>query len=79
VILRARFGCLVLYLLLLLFRKQCTLRKLAGRARLQGVSWLAPECFRGEGLSKHSDVYAFGSLMWELYTGEVRERYQGAA
>jgi hypothetical protein len=51
---------------------QCVLRKLAGRPRLQAVSWLAPECFRGEGLSKFSDVYAFGILMWELYTGQVR-------
>lgn len=48
------------------------MRKLAGRPRLQAVSWLAPECFRGDGLSKHSDVYAFGILMWELYTGQVR-------
>jgi hypothetical protein len=47
------------------------MRKLAGRPRLQAVSWLAPECFRGDGLSKHSDVYAFGILMWELYTGQV--------
>ena len=60
--------------MLLLLLLQCTLRKLAGRARLQGVSWLAPECFRGEGLSKYSDVYAFGILMWELYTGEVRRQ-----
>lgn len=51
---------------------QVTMRKLAGRQRLQAVSWLAPECFRGEGLSKHSDVYSFGILMWELYTGQVR-------
>lgn len=61
-------------LLLLPPMLQCTLRKLAGRARLQGVSWLAPECFRGEGLSKYSDVYAYGILMWELYTGEVRRQ-----
>jgi serine/threonine protein kinase len=47
------------------------MRKLAGRPRLQAVSWLSPECFRGDGLSKHSDVYAFGILMWELYTGQV--------
>jgi serine/threonine protein kinase len=47
------------------------MRKLAGRPRLQAISWLAPECFRGDGLSKHSDVYAFGILMWELYTGQV--------
>lgn len=47
------------------------MRKLAGRPRLQAVSWLAPECFKGDGLSKHSDVYAFGILMWELYTGQV--------
>ncbi|WIA14830.1 hypothetical protein OEZ85_001549 [Tetradesmus obliquus] len=51
--------------------RQVTMRKLAGRPRLQAVSWLAPECFRGDGLSKHSDVYAFGILMWELYTGQV--------
>jgi serine/threonine protein kinase len=57
-----------------MFGVQCTLRKLAGRPRLQAVSWLAPECFRGDGLSKYSDVYAFGILMWELYTGEVSPR-----
>jgi serine/threonine protein kinase len=42
------------------------------------VSWLAPECFRGEGLSKYSDIYAFGILMWELYTGEVRQAGGGS-
>jgi serine/threonine protein kinase len=54
------------------------MRKLAGRPRLQAVSWLAPECFRGDGLSKHSDVYAFGILMWELYTGQVGMQKLGA-
>ncbi|KAF8056396.1 MAP3K12 [Scenedesmus sp. PABB004] len=51
--------------------RQVAMRKLAGRPRPQAVSWLAPECFRGEGLSKYSDVYAYGILMWELYTGQV--------
>ena len=50
---------------------QVVVRKLAYRPRLQGVGWLAPECFRGDGLSKHTDVYAFGILMWELYTSKV--------
>eukprot|EP00879_Flechtneria_rotunda_P012391 GHRR01012939.1.p1 GENE.GHRR01012939.1~~GHRR01012939.1.p1 ORF type:complete len:450 (+),score=176.99 GHRR01012939.1:771-2120(+) len=51
--------------------KQVSVRKLAGRPRLQAVSWLAPECFKGASLSKQTDVYAFGILMWELYTGQV--------
>ena len=47
------------------------LRKLAGRARLHAVGWLPPECFRGEGLGRAADVYAFGILMWEALTGQV--------
>eukprot|EP00877_Chromochloris_zofingiensis_P007103 jgi/Chrzof1/2646/Cz11g23210.t1 len=46
-------------------------KKLAGRSRQHAVRWLPPECFRGDGLSKYTDVYAFGMLMWELYTGQV--------
>jgi serine/threonine protein kinase len=48
-----------------------TVKKLVGRTRAHAASWLPPECFRGEALSKSSDVYAFGILMWELYSGQV--------
>jgi serine/threonine protein kinase len=41
-----------------------------GRARPQDAPYLAPEVFRGEPFSKATDVYAFGLLMWELYTGQ---------
>jgi serine/threonine protein kinase len=49
-----------------------TVKKLVGRSRMNSVGWLPPECFRGEPLGKQGDVYAFGILMWELYTGQVR-------
>lgn len=51
--------------------RQVTVKKLVGRPRPNGVFYLAPEVFRGEGLSRGSDIYAFGLLMWELYTGQV--------
>ena len=56
-----------------------TVKKLVGRSRMHAVSWLPPECFRGQPLGKQGDVYAFGILMWELYTGQVRMgRLEGA-
>jgi hypothetical protein len=51
-----------------------SLRKLAGRARPHGAAWLPPECLKGEALGRGADVYAFGILMWELLTGQVRIR-----
>lgn len=57
-----------------------SLRKLAGRARLHAVGWLPPECFKGESISRAADAYAFGILMWECLTGQVRGLvYDGAA
>lgn len=48
-----------------------TVRKLVQRSRLHAAACLPPEAFRGEPLSKAGDAYAFGLLMWELYTGQV--------
>jgi hypothetical protein len=45
-------------------------RKMIGRPRPQDGPYLAPEVFRGEPFSRPTDVYAFGLLMWELYTGQ---------
>ncbi|GBF96720.1 hypothetical protein Rsub_09462 [Raphidocelis subcapitata] len=50
--------------------RSLNLRKLAGRARLHGVAWLPPECFKGEGIGRGTDVYAFGMLIAELLTGQ---------
>lgn len=35
------------------------------------LSHAAPELIRGEELSKASDVYSVGVLLWELVTGQV--------
>lgn len=48
---------------------QLLVRKLANRPRTGLVPFLAPEIFRGERPTKACDVYSFGLLMWELYTG----------
>lgn len=38
--------------------------------RLGGsVSWMSPECIRGESMSCQSDVYSFGSLAFTVLTG----------
>jgi serine/threonine protein kinase len=62
---------------LVVSNRALSLRKLAGRARLHAVGWLPPECFQGEGIGRGADVYAFGILMWELLTGQVRLRDWG--
>jgi serine/threonine protein kinase len=36
------------------------------------LSHAAPELIRGDDLSKASDVYSVGVLLWELVTGQVR-------
>jgi serine/threonine protein kinase len=37
------------------------------------LSHAAPELIRGDALSKASDVYSVGVLLWELVTGQVRD------
>ena len=36
-----------------------------------GVVAQAPEMFEGHSLSEKIDVYSFGILLWECFTGEV--------
>ena len=33
--------------------------------------WRAPEITRGETYSEKADIYSFGLIIWELFTGEV--------
>ncbi|KAG2496387.1 hypothetical protein HYH03_005615 [Edaphochlamys debaryana] len=47
-------------------------RKLRFPDRLGTVTHMAPECFiQGAPLDASIDIYAFGILMWELYTGRA--------
>ncbi len=46
-------------------------RKLLQRNRSTLLPFLPPEVHRGERLGRSADVYMFGLLMWELYTGGV--------
>lgn len=50
---------------------QLIVRKLVNRPRSNLIAFLAPEVFCGEQMSKVGDVYMFGLLMWELYTGQM--------
>jgi serine/threonine protein kinase len=45
----------------------------AGQPRFGALSHAAPELIRGQELSKASDVYSVGVLLWELVTGQVRQ------
>lgn len=45
--------------------------------RFGALSHAAPELIRGEALSKASDVYSVGVLLWELLSGQVRRRCLG--
>lgn len=40
--------------------------------RFGALSHAAPELIQGQELSKASDVYSIGVLLWELLTGQVR-------
>ncbi len=53
-------------------RGQVVAHKVAGRPRHSLLAYLAPEVLLGNRPRRSSDAYAFGILMWELYTGEVR-------
>ncbi|KXZ50296.1 hypothetical protein GPECTOR_17g935 [Gonium pectorale] len=48
-----------------------TVRKLLQRNRSAVLPFMPPEVHRGERFSRSADVYMFGILMWELYTGGV--------
>ncbi|KAG2499690.1 hypothetical protein HYH03_002625 [Edaphochlamys debaryana] len=48
-----------------------TVRKLLQRNRSTVLPFLPPEVHRGERFGRSADVYMFGLLMWELYTGGV--------
>lgn len=41
------------------------------QAHFGALSHAAPELIKGEKLSKASDVYSVGVLLWELVTGKV--------
>lgn len=43
--------------------------------RFGALSHAAPELIQGAQLSKASDVYSIGVLLWELLTGQVRGRW----
>ena len=45
------------------------MHKVAGRSRPSLLPYLAPEVLLGHRPRRSADVYAFGILMWELYTG----------
>ncbi|GLI69917.1 hypothetical protein VaNZ11_014643 [Volvox africanus] len=46
-------------------------RKLLQRNRSAILPYMPPEVHRGERFGRSADVYMFGILMWELYTGGV--------
>ncbi len=50
-------------------RGQVSVHKVAGRSRPSLLPYLAPEVLLGHRPRRSADVYAFGILMWELYTG----------
>ncbi|KAF8817853.1 Tyrosine kinase-like (TKL) protein, partial [Cardiosporidium cionae] len=35
------------------------------------LHWMAPEVLRGEGMTKASDIYSFGVILWEMLTREI--------
>eukprot|EP00731_Ephydatia_muelleri_P023757 Em0016g28a len=47
--------------------------KLRGRAMLP-IRWMAKECFYGK-FSQKTDVWAFGVVMWEIFTFSKRQPY----
>eukprot|EP00798_Chlamydomonas_sp_ICE-L_P011028 gene11028-18629_t len=50
---------------------QLIVRKMLSRPRSNLVPYIAPEIFRGERPTKACDIYSFGLLMWEMYTGQL--------
>ena len=48
-----------------------SVHKVAGRPRPALLPYLAPEVLLGHRPRRSADAYAFGILMWELYTGEA--------
>ena len=43
-----------------------------GRTKSRGTPyWIAPEVLNGEENTPASDVYAFGIMLWEMYTGKL--------
>jgi hypothetical protein len=50
-------------------RGQVSVHKVAGRPRPALLPYLAPEVLLGHRPRRSADAFAFGILMWELYTG----------
>lgn len=50
-------------------RGKVLVHKVAGRLRSALLPYLAPEVLLGHRPRRSADTYAFGILMWELYTG----------
>lgn len=46
-----------------------TLMYLPTIAPVNAIAWCAAELLRDGKLAKSSDVYSFGMIMWELYSG----------
>ena len=51
-------------------RGRILVHKVSGRVRPNRAPYLAPEVLLGNRPRRAADTYAFGILMWELYTGE---------
>jgi serine/threonine protein kinase len=33
------------------------------------LPWVSPEVFKGEQFTEAGDIYSFGIIMWEIFTG----------
>jgi serine/threonine protein kinase len=56
---------------------QSRLAQLSMAASMHGMpQWMAPECHKGEPLSKASDIYGLGLTMWEVSVFQFPEKME---